>query len=107
MTAWRPSSLCRDCSTDVQPRNAPHQWYAVHDSVWIEEAGMNPFGGVLCIDCLEARLGRPLTGADFPADVEINWPGACDDTQRLARLKYDATAAGRSQHPNQHKEIDQ
>jgi hypothetical protein len=33
--------------------------YTVHDAVWTA-AGMEPFGGCLCIGCLEQRLGRKL-----------------------------------------------
>src|SRR5262249_21765520 len=33
--------------------------YIVRDSVW-KRAGMAPFGGCLCIGCLEKRLGRKL-----------------------------------------------
>jgi hypothetical protein len=46
----------------------------VHDSVW-GDAGMktNPRKpeGMLCIGCLEDRLGRRLTPADF-TDAEVN-----------------------------------
>jgi hypothetical protein len=42
----------------------------VHDAVW-KAAGMEPYGGVLCIGCLEERLGRHLTADDF-MDVPLN-----------------------------------
>lgn len=63
---------------DLQPleREAVDQWkckdclgypddFMVFDSVWAA-AGMNYKGGYLCLGCLEARLDRPLTSADFP-----------------------------------------
>jgi hypothetical protein len=38
--------------------------YAVREAVW-KQAGMKPFGGCLCIGCVEKRLGRQLTPKDF------------------------------------------
>jgi hypothetical protein len=48
------------------------EWYTVHDHLWAA-AGMERLGGCLCIGCLEARLGRRLTAADFPRDAPVNW----------------------------------
>jgi hypothetical protein len=39
--------------------------YTVKPGVW-RAAGMDDFGGCLCIGCLEKRLGRILTPKDFP-----------------------------------------
>lgn len=83
-----PDTRCHDCRTQCRPNtpegSADEQNYAVHDEVWTAAAGMGR--GWLCIPCLEARLGRPLTGADFPP-YQINAPGWHDDTPRLAQLK--------------------
>ena len=57
--------FCDDCGLD-------HDMYMVHDSVWAA-AGMPVNTGThhaakgryLCIPCLQARLGRELTAADF------------------------------------------
>src|SRR5262245_60324285 len=38
--------------------------YMVRNSVW-KAAGMEPWGGCLCIGCLEKRLGRRLKPKDF------------------------------------------
>jgi len=38
--------------------------YTVRNSVW-KVAGMEPWGGCLCIGCLERRLGRVLRPKDF------------------------------------------
>ena len=38
--------------------------YMVRERVW-EAAGIEPFGGCLCIGCLELRLGRRLKPKDF------------------------------------------
>jgi hypothetical protein len=44
----------------------------VHDEIWAA-AHMAPNGGFLCIGCLERRLRRRLTPADF-IDAPINNP---------------------------------
>lgn len=53
----------------------------VTDEVW---SAANNFqrNGMLCIGCLEARLGRELTGKDFP-DYPIN-RGVFPFSERLA-----------------------
>ena len=39
--------------------------YTVTPDVW-QAAGMEPYGGCLCIGCLEKRIGRVLAPRDFP-----------------------------------------
>jgi hypothetical protein len=46
------------------------EYYMVHDALW-KLAGMEPDGGMLCIGCLETRLGRKLVRGDF-TDYPIN-----------------------------------
>jgi hypothetical protein len=55
--------------------------YIVRDSVW-KAAGMEPWGGCLCIPCLERRIGRRLKPKDFPRHPfnDFNMPR----TERLA-----------------------
>ena len=47
----------------------PAEYYAVHDALWSEACAVEPAlpgeSGMLCIGCLEARLGRELCAADF------------------------------------------
>lgn len=82
---------CTDCGTfTVRTDSRPSEWYVVHDHVW-EAAGMDAnhipewgYGGehhYLCIGCLEQRLGRELTAADFTG-AAVNEPGP----GRTARL---------------------
>ena len=47
--------------------------YMVRDAVW-KAAGMEPYGGCLCIGCLERRIGRKLKRKDFPRDHSFNDP---------------------------------
>jgi hypothetical protein len=61
-TAFR----CVDCGKDT---GAPSgEYYSVGDDVWAA-SGLAPNGGMLCLACLERRIGRPLTMEDFAALV--------------------------------------
>jgi len=87
-------SLCIDCGFDTQPGaltrvqvdtliaagaedlgvlNYDHntETYYVRDHIW-KAAGMEPFGGCLCIGCLEKRIGRRLKPKDFQRDHPFN-----------------------------------
>ncbi|RSN71342.1 hypothetical protein DMH08_02770 [Actinomadura sp. WAC 06369] len=81
--------FCRFCRINLMPDTpgGSRDWqrYMLNDNVWAA-AGMEYDGGWLCIDCVEKRLGRPLTGQDFAA-VPLNDPGRDDDTPKLADLK--------------------
>jgi hypothetical protein len=59
--------------------------YMVRDAVWAR-AGMEPWGGCLCIACLERRLGRKLKPKDFSRDDPINWLRGSE--RLLKRRKY-------------------
>jgi len=59
--------LCVDCGRSTLKIK---EYYMVHDSIW-ESAGMDKNGGMLCLDCLEKRLGRNLNESDFP-DYPVN-----------------------------------
>jgi hypothetical protein len=49
---------CEECGKSTE-----RDRYLVRDKIWAE-AGMNLIG-FLCTPCLENRLGRKLTGADY------------------------------------------
>jgi len=52
---------CVDCGKDTCESG---EYYRVGDDVWAA-SGLAPNGGMLCLACLERRIGRPLTEADF------------------------------------------
>jgi hypothetical protein len=58
--------------------------YMVHPHVW-ERAGMEGYGGCLCITCLEKRIGRVLRPDDF-AEHPFNSPKLPGTRRRLERL---------------------
>jgi hypothetical protein len=57
---------CLDCGVDTV---AVGEYYTLFDDVWL---AANPdYYGMLCIGCLEKRLGRELTPDDF-TDCPLN-----------------------------------
>lgn len=107
------SYLCIDCGFDTSPGNlgraeaeqraaaqvagGKRKWslkvrvdtrsetYIVHDHIWMA-AGMEPWGGCLCIGCLERRIGRRLTPEDFdPTHPFIYLPGTPRLLERQGR----------------------
>ncbi|WP_109394627.1 MULTISPECIES: hypothetical protein [Mycobacteroides] len=71
---WR----CLGCGLDM---STVDEYYMLKDDVW---AQVNPaIDGNLCIACVEERLGRTLTAADF-TDSPINTSTGKRRTRRLA-----------------------
>lgn len=96
-TDARQEQRCADCGIDTcpgswkrhpNPRPGSWEWYMVHDDVW-QEAGMDD--GMLCVSCLEQRLGRALTVNDL-TDASVNMPEDLD-TPRLRRIKQQLATA--------------
>jgi hypothetical protein len=110
---WSESFLCVDCGFDTSPgnlnraeaeqeakrqvRSGKRKWsisvrhttqsetFYVHDHVW-KAAGMGPWGGVLCVGCLEQRIGRRLTPDDFDPDHPFSFlPGTPRLLERQGR----------------------
>lgn len=55
--------ICLDCGVNTHPltEDGINEYYMVYDYIW-------PIGkqdGMLCIDCLEKRIGRKLVPGDF------------------------------------------
>lgn len=57
---------CDDCGGD-------YEMYAAVDEVWYRQARARA-DTVLCIPCLEKRLKRRLTAADFKQEATVNDP---------------------------------
>jgi len=62
----------------------------VHDHLWAE-AGMKPrrISGMLCVGCLEIRLGRELNSNDF-IDAPINRGAVGQSERMLSRIRRTA-----------------
>jgi len=59
---------CKDCGVDIWKLQ---EYYMVSDACW-KRSGMKPRGGMLCIGCLESRLGQKLKAINFK-DCPLNW----------------------------------
>lgn len=66
------------------------EYYMVHGALW-EEAKVGGDEGMLCIGCLESRLGRELNAADF-SNVPLNacviqggWNASARIRERITR----------------------
>lgn len=70
MSASRRKFLCLDCRTDTGKLG---EHYMLKDSTWYKAHVSNV--GMICIGCIEIRLGRKLTVSDFN-DSHVNRPAA-------------------------------
>lgn len=72
---------CWDCQMETSHQKAEEgEWYMVWPKVWKAAKGYEV--DFLCIGCLEKRLGRQLTPADF-SDVPLNVSPGYRRTKRL------------------------
>lgn len=56
------------------------EYYFIRTELWLTV--VPSVKGMLCVGCLETRLGRTLTAADF-TDAYINQPGYIAQSTRL------------------------
>lgn len=77
LAAGCSSFVCVDCGADTAEIA---EFYMVRNDVW-RAAGMTR-AGMLCIGCIEARLGRRLSPADF-SGASLNRPGVTRQSDRL------------------------
>jgi hypothetical protein len=61
----RAPMACHDCRVDTSNATGVGHYYMVQDNVWQQATGGVARVRWLCLDCLEARLGRPLRSTDF------------------------------------------
>lgn len=70
------SFVCIDCKVDTLKIG---EYYMINDTTW----PLRRNGGMLCIGCLETRLGYKLQSRDF-TDAPINsGKGFCHQSKRL------------------------
>lgn len=92
LVRWGTPTTCDDCNNDVTPYDdygrpveGGWEWYIVRSEIWKAASSQSERPRFLCIGCLEGRIGRKLTRADF-ADVEINKPGWVASERLMDRL---------------------
>lgn len=61
------NDYCVDCRVDTI---LAQEYYMVNSDVWAL-TGLGTYDGMLCISCLEKRIGRALCSQDFP-DLPVN-----------------------------------
>lgn len=71
------SRRCVDCGVNTLKIN---EYYMVENRLWDV---YGPARGMLCIGCLEKRIGRKLVPSDF-SRARINWSGLGKHSPRLA-----------------------
>jgi len=80
-----PPPVCLDCAVDTIEVG---EYYMLHDPVWLEA---NPDDdGLLCIGCVETRLGRRLQSGDFndaPINAIVGAIGSARVRSRILGLK--------------------
>jgi len=86
MTVTARIAHCQDCSTRDRPTvlmvrwlggfggsgGSDREWFMLKDSVWNLAQRHRP-RRFLCVGCLERRLGRRLTAADFRRSAKVNF----------------------------------
>jgi hypothetical protein len=97
MTAPLVVTQCCDCGLGC---NVAGEWYAVKGPVWKlawrrrRKPWHDVFGqSVLCIGCLEKRIGRTLCADDF-TEASVNWPDKENISERM-RQRLTATESVR------------
>ena len=75
------SFLCLDCGSNTAPGgDGLDEYYMIENEVW---CSVNPSGeGMLCVGCLEDRLGRKLSPEDF-TDCPLNKGNKVNSSPRL------------------------
>ena len=78
LTAARARFLCVGCGFDTH-RGA--EYFMVRHDIW-HLTGLDVGDVMLCVGCVEARIGRTLEPADF-LDVDLNYDPAVPRSPRL------------------------
>jgi hypothetical protein len=76
----RDGTFPMTCSHDAET-------YYVRDHIW-KQAGMDGWGGCLCVGCLEQRIGRKLKRRDFEPKHPFNQPWFPRSERLADRLGY-------------------
>lgn len=82
MSKSRKKFLCLDCSVDT---GKIHEHYFIHTQTWMRVVGS--ISGMLCVGCLESRLGRKLNPDDFPNVTINNVKYEAKSERLLSRIK--------------------
>lgn len=73
--------FCGDCEYDVT--FSFEYAYMVRNDLWEESGGRDK---VLCVSCLEKRIERILSPADFPPEIPLNFMSFCRSIKLQERM---------------------
>jgi hypothetical protein len=92
MAALKWFDECNDCGERSWVQL--HEDYIVHDEIWHQACTTEPVMkndcGLLCVGCIERRLGRRLHSADFEGGVpcnDVGLDGGKTSLRLLARMQ--------------------
>jgi hypothetical protein len=74
---------CADCAICAVDCNEIDEYYMVTNELWAQYGVRH---GMLCVGCMEARMGRELTGEDFMVGAGDNDPGQRHSARLTKRL---------------------
>ncbi len=78
----RKKFICLDCRIDTSKAN---ELYMLQDETW-KLTGLGKVG-MLCIGCIEDRIGRELTATDFNDSYLNNFRTASKSARLVSRMK--------------------
>jgi len=64
--------LCMDCKVDIMDVNGIVHYYSLRNEIWNRICLGKEKAGMLCLFCVEKRLGRKLRFSDF-SDAPLNF----------------------------------
>ncbi len=78
----RKKFICLDCYIDTSKAN---ELYMLQDETW-KLTGLGKVG-MLCVGCIESRIGRKLTATDFNNSYLNNYRTASKSARLVSRMK--------------------
>lgn len=72
--------MCQDCGHDTRQMG---ELYMVHPDLWSQVLQDTGWANMLCVGCLESRLGRRLCRDDFPEFIPLNYYSPFRQSLRL------------------------
>jgi len=82
----RAKFICLDCGVDT---GRIGEFYMLHDDVWLSVVPDSL--GMLCVGCIESRLGRQLQSSDFNNSFVNNRKWNVTRSDRLTQRMIDDT----------------
>jgi hypothetical protein len=85
------AQLCHDCGVDTSFSTGIGHYYNLRNEVWRQATRNCTAAQFLCLNCLETRLDRPLTEADFiatPPEIMARFAGQAGEPLPAAERQH-------------------